>query len=221
MSPWRSLVISMSIFLSWQGLSAEYQSSSAQAQTIRQRPITDEIFYFIVIDRFNDGDAANNKAYDKVAVNSPDDKNDIKRHGFQPQLENFYHGGDFAGIRQKLDYLQGLGVSSIWLSPIMKNRATQVSDGPLGVSSGYHGYWILDFTKVDPHWGTEEDFKTLVNEAHNRGIKIFMDVITNHTADLISYRECSDCPYRSRAEYPYSGIKHGKPRLAQRYKSLP
>ncbi|MDQ3231318.1 MAG: alpha-amylase family glycosyl hydrolase, partial [Pseudobdellovibrionaceae bacterium] len=202
MKLWQKLALACSLLTPWAGLHA--------AGPNWNRPIHDEVFYFVVMDRFNDGDPANNKAFDRLPVQDKDTKEDIVRHGYQPELENFYHGGDFKGIIQKLDYLQGLGVTAIWLSPILKNRATQVGDGPIGASSGYHGYWTLDFTTVDPHWGTEEDFQSLVDEAHKRGMKLFIDVITNHTADVISYRECWDCPYRSRDDYPYVATKNGK-----------
>ena len=66
------------------------------------------------------------------------------------------------------------------------------------------------FTTVDPHLGSEEDFKNLVDQAHKRGMKVFIDVITNHTADVISYHGCGECPYRSRADYPYVTEKRGR-----------
>jgi neopullulanase len=73
-------------------------------------------------------------------------------------------------------------------------------------SSGYHGYWITDFTTVDPHFGTEADLRALIAAAHGRGMKVYLDIITNHTADVIKYRECpqNDCAYRSRGDYPFS-----------------
>ncbi len=204
MKLWQNLALVCSLLLPKAGLHA------APTPVDFNRPITDEVFYFMVMDRFNDGDPSNNKGFDRIPVTEKDSKEDIIRHGYQPTLESFYHGGDFQGIVQKLDYLQGLGVTSIWLSPIMKNRSTQVGDGPIGAVSGYHGYWILDFTTVDSHWGTEEDFKNLIAESHKRGMKVFIDVITNHTADVISYRECWDCPYRSRENFPYATTKNGK-----------
>ena len=73
-------------------------------------------------------------------------------------------------------------------------------------ASGYHGYWITDFTSVDPHLGTNAEFKALVDAAHARGMKVYMDIITNHTADVIQFAECAgkkECVYRSRADYPY------------------
>ena len=82
-------------------------------------------------------------------------------------------------------------------------------------SAGYHGYWITDFTRVDPHFGTNQDFRALVDAVHGRGMKLYLDIVVNHTADVIAYRECPTrtCPYRSRADYPYQrrGGLHGEP----------
>jgi glycosidase len=97
-----------------------------------------------------------------------------------------------------------LGATAIWLSPIFKNKPVQ---GPPGnESAGYHGYWVTDFTQVDPHLGTNADFKAFVDAAHARGMKVYMDIITNHTADVLFFAECEGtgrCPYRSVADYPY------------------
>jgi glycosidase len=87
---------------------------------------------------------------------------------------------------------------------VFKNKPVQ---GPPGKeSSGYHGYWITDFTRVDPHLGTDADFKAFVDAAHARGMKVYMDIIANHTADVLYPAECEgkdQCPYRSIADYPY------------------
>ena len=89
--------------------------------------------------------------------------------------------------------------------------------GPPGQeSAGYHGYWITDFTQVDPHFGTNAEFKALVDAVHARGMKFYMDIVVNHTADVIQLAECKsgvECPYRSIADYPYQrrGGVGGKP----------
>ena len=169
------------------------------------RPISDEIFYFVMTDPFYNADPANYRGDAKYTPGKEDSRRDIMRHGFYPEDKGFYHGGDFKGIIKKLDYLEGLGVTSLWLSPVQKNQPVQGDGSFNGSSAGYHGYWITDFTTVDPHMGTEEEFKSLVDEAHK--VKVFIDV-TNHTADTISYHGCGACPYRSRAEYPYTRTKH-------------
>lgn len=167
------------------------------------RAIEDEVIYFVLPDRFENGDASNDKA-----------GSDGGRlvHGYDPKDYGFYHGGDLKGLTARLDYIQGLGATAIWLTPIFENRWVQ---GPPGQeSAGYHGYWITDFTNVDPHLGTRADFKVLVNAAHGRGMKVYMDIITNHTADVLAYRECHDpdwegerverCNYRYLGEYPWT-----------------
>lgn len=169
------------------------------------RPITDEIFYFIVTDRFENSDPTNDRG-DFIQTNKvkQDSDQDILKHGYWPSNKGYYHGGDFNGIKSRLPYLKDMGITAIWLSPIQKNRPVQ-GDGTLeGSSSAYHGYWIEDFTTVDPHLGTEQEFAELVRAAHDLDMKVFMDIITNHTADVIQYRECTACSYRSRNDFPYS-----------------
>jgi glycosidase len=94
-------------------------------------------------------------------------------------------------------------------------RNKPVQGGPGQESAGYHGYWITDFTRVDPHLGDEAQMRAFVDAAHARGMKVYLDIIANHTADVIAYRECptDKCPYRSRAEYPYTrrGRLQGEP----------
>ena len=170
----------------------------------RMRLPQDEIVYFVLPDRFDNGDPTN----DTGGI-----KGGKLDHGFDPTDKAFYHGGDLKGLIRRLDYIQGLGATALWVGPIFKNKAVQ---GPPGhESAGYHGYWITDFTRVDPHFGTNADFKTLVDAAHARGMKVYMDIVVNHTADVIQYRECANtsCPYRSIADYPYTraGGVDGKP----------
>ncbi|WP_066646701.1 MULTISPECIES: alpha-amylase family glycosyl hydrolase [Sphingomonas] len=171
-------------------------TAPAIAQDYRARLPEDEVIYFVLPDRFENGDPAN----DKGGLSG-----DRLTTGFDPAAKGFYHGGDLKGLIKRLDYIQHLGVTAIWVGPIFKNKPVQ---GPPGnESSGYHGYWITDFTQVDPHLGSNTDFKALVDAAHARGIKIYMDIIVNHTADVIKYRECvpdRNCPYRSKADFPFS-----------------
>jgi glycosidase len=155
------------------------------AQSFRDRLPQDEVIYFMLPDRFENGDVAN----DRGGLNGGP-----LQTGFDPTRKGFYHGGD----------IKGLGATAIWLGPIFKNKPVQ--GGPGEESAGYHGYWITDFTQVDPHLGTAVDMKAFVDAAHTRGMKVYMDIITNHTADVIAYKECpnSTCVYRSRADYPYA-----------------
>ncbi|MCR2833077.1 alpha-amylase family glycosyl hydrolase [Parerythrobacter lacustris] len=162
------------------------------ADTLRERLPQDEVVYFVLPDRFENGDPSNDLG------GLPADR---LKSGFDPAHKGFYHGGDLKGLIARLDYIQGMGVTAIWFAPIFKNKPVQ---GPKGdESSGYHGYWVTDFTQVDPHFGTNDDFRTFVDAAHARGIKVYMDIITNHTADVIRYAE-DQYQYRSKADYPYS-----------------
>ncbi|MDV2687647.1 alpha-amylase family glycosyl hydrolase, partial [Alkalihalophilus lindianensis] len=78
-----------------------------------------------------------------------------------------------------------LGITAIWFAPIFQNKAVQ---GPKGEeSAGYHGYWVTDFTRPDSHFGSRDEFKAFVDAAHGMGMKVYMDIITNHTADVIRY----------------------------------
>jgi len=161
----------------------------------RDRPPEDEVVYFVLPDRFANGDPTNDRgglAGDRLVT------------GFDPTSEKFYNGGDLKGLMAHLDYIQGLGATTIWLGPVFKNRPVQGPPG--GESAGYHGYWITDFTQVDPHFGTNDDFRALVNAVHARGMKLYMDIVANHTADVIRYRECptGPCRYRSKGDFPYT-----------------
>lgn len=175
-----------------------------------RHPFVDEVLYFLIPDRFNDGNPQNNCGdYDDPC--RPDGTQDeVLTHGYLPSQKGYYHGGDLEGLRRRLPYLQDLGVTAIWVGPIYANQTVQSDTTDLyGHSAGYHGYWILDFLRVDPHLGTNAQFARLVDEAHARGIKVFMDVVTNHTADVIQlegnagYRNKRDFPYRDVDEEPF------------------
>ncbi len=161
----------------------------------RARAPEDEVIYFLLPDRFDNGSTRN----DRGGISG-----DRLKTGFDPTHKGFYQGGDLQGLIRRLDYLQGLGATAIWFAPIFKNKPVQ---GPAGQeSAGYHGYWVTDFTRVDPHFGENADFKAFVDAAHARGMKVYMDIITNHTADVIKFAECEaagKCDYRSIADYPY------------------
>ena len=120
--------------------------------------------------------------------------------GFDPTRAGFYNGGDIAGLRAKLDYIQALGTTAIWLTPSFVNNAVQGEGSE--ASAGYHGYWITDFTRIDPHLGSNAELTGLIDDAHARGMKVYFDIITNHTADIIDYAEKS-YSYIPADEAPY------------------
>lgn len=163
--------------------------SSSALHSLRA-PVTDENFYFVMADRFSNGDTAND---DGGLGTNP------MVSGFDPTKKGFYNGGDLAGLLDKIDYIQGLGTTSIWLTPSFKNKAVQPEDK----SAGYHGYWVTDFTQIDPHLGTNDELQALIDEAHARGMKVYFDIITNHTADVIGYEDGARRPYVSKDTEPY------------------
>jgi pullulanase-type alpha-1,6-glucosidase len=160
--------------------------------------LTRDQFYFVLPDRFANGDTSNDHGGLTGSRTAT---------GFDPTDKGFYQGGDLKGLTKKLDYIKGLGTTAIWMAPIFKNQPVQGTGDQ--ASAGYHGYWITDFTQVDPHFGTNADLEKLIDAAHAKGMKVFFDVITNHTADVVDYREKS-YSYLSKGAFPYL-TKDGEP----------
>ena len=127
------------------------------------------VVYFMMTDRFFDGNESNNTA------------SGADTYGDNPGL---YHGGDFAGVTTKLDYLQNLGVNTIWITPIVENikgvAVTDEGSKDVPYNAAYHGYWASDFTKLNPTLGTTGEFETMISEAHKRGMRIMVDIVVNH-----------------------------------------
>ncbi len=113
-----------------------------------------DIIYFVMTDRFYNGDTSN----------------DIKTN---PKDIRAHHGGDFQGLIDKLDYIKELGATAVWVTPVVQNSF-----------GGYHGYWAIDFYKVDEHLGDLDKMKELVAKAHEKGIKIIVDLVVNHTSPI-------------------------------------
>ncbi|MFD5327670.1 pullulanase-type alpha-1,6-glucosidase [Streptomyces sp. NPDC127092] len=166
-------------------------SDRALAAQPARHDLTREQFYFVLPDRFANGDPSNDRGGLTGSRTAT---------GFDPSDKGFYQGGDLKGLTERLDYVKGLGTTAIWMAPIFKNRPVQ-GEGK-DASAGYHGYWITDFTQVDPHFGTNDDLKKLIAAAHAKGMKVFFDVITNHTADTVDYAE-KKYGYRPKGAYPY------------------
>lgn len=176
------------------GLAGEYDAATDAGLVVPpvRQPGSDERFYFVMTDRFANGDPSN----DTGGIDG-----DRLDHGFDPTDKGFYHGGDIAGLRSNLDYVEGLGTTAIWLTPSFLNRPVQGTGDD--ASAGYHGYWITDFTRIDPHLGTNAELEALIDEAHARGIKVYFDIITNHTADVVDYAE-GEYSYVDQATAPYT-----------------
>ncbi|MBL7258068.1 alpha-amylase family glycosyl hydrolase [Paractinoplanes lichenicola] len=188
----KRLAVFLSAVLAGGAISAPAAASGGLAGRHSLRaPVSDENFYFVMADRFDNGSTAN----DQGGLGA-----DPLVSGFDPTKKGFYNGGDLAGLLRRIDYIKGLGTTSIWLTPSFKNKAVQLEDGP---SAGYHGYWITDFTQIDPHLGTNAELKTLIDAAHKRGMKVYFDIITNHTADVIGYESGARQPYVSKDVAPY------------------
>ena len=126
--------------------------------------------YFLLTDRFNNGDTSNDVVYNRTAETS-------KLRGFE--------GGDIQGIIQKLDagYFSDLGVDVIWFTPVVEQIHGFVDEGT-GNTYGYHGYWAKDWTALDATFGTEADLSLLVSKAHAQGIRIMLDGVINHTGPV-------------------------------------
>lgn len=126
--------------------------------------------YFLLTDRFNNGDKSNDVNFDRT-------KKTGKLRGFE--------GGDIKGITQKVKegYFTDLGINAIWMTPIVEQIHGGTDEGT-GVSYGFHGYWAKDWTRIDPNYGTKEDLHELVKEAHIRGIRIVLDAVINHTGPV-------------------------------------
>lgn len=143
-------------------------SPLARADEGEMRPWDEEIIYMIMTDRFFDG--------------NPDNNNPENIDGsFDRKHLEAYHGGDFRGIIDKVPYLKDLGITTLWITPIVKNIDTNMMADKDDKQFAYHGYWASDFTKIDPHLGSEEDLKELIDVLHENGIKLMVDVVINHS----------------------------------------
>lgn len=128
----------------------------------------DAVIYFVMIDRFADGDPGNN---------------DQGKGEYDPRDHRRYSGGDLRGVQQRLDYIQGLGATAVWITPPVANQWWN----PDTRYGGYHGYWATDFSAVDAHYGTLADYQALSRALHGRGMYLVQDIVVNHTANFIRY----------------------------------
>lgn len=158
-----------------------------------RHPATARSIYFVMPDRFANGDPTN----DTGGISG-----EVLDHGFLPTDKAYYQGGDLAGLTERLPYVAELGMTAIWITPPFTNRPVQ-GLGEVGNSSaGYHGYWQIDWSRIDPHLGTEADMQRFIAEATSLGIDVYFDVVINHTGDVITYAE-ETFAYRSKNAAPY------------------
>ena len=149
-----------------------------------------EMIYFVMLDRFANGDTTN----DQGGLTGS-----ARTTGLLQSDPGFYHGGDLRGLINRIPYIKALGFTAIWVTPVVRQLPV-ASDGN---SSAYHGYWGVGFDQVDQHLGSMADFKEFVSDAHAEDMKVILDVVVNHTADVIHYEQggsyagISDQPYKT------------------------
>jgi glycosidase len=161
----------------------------ALAQPPRRSSIASQRIYFVMTDRYANGDPANDRGGRTGARGVT---------GFDPADTGWFHGGDFRGLTggcttgTGLARIKALGFTAVWVTPPFGQKTVQ------GSSAAYHGYWIRDFASVDTHLGTNADFADFVVCAHRLGLKVYLDVVVNHTADVVlpSGSGYSTAPYR-------------------------
>ncbi len=157
---------------------------TALSQLPTQSSLASQRIYFVMPDRYANGDATN----DEGGLTGSREVT-----GYDPTDPGYYHGGDLTGLAANLQRIKDLGFTALWVTPVVKQDP--VENG----SAAYHGYWGLDFTTVDPHLGTDQDFADLVTKAHALGLKVYLDIVVNHTADIIELANSStysDVPFR-------------------------
>lgn len=162
----------------------------------------DAVLYFVLLDRFCNGDPSND---------------DQGQGEFDPKNEDCFHGGDLAGVRKRLPFIKEMGYDAIWITPPVHNQWIN----PYITTRGYHGYWAYDFTKVDPHFGTLDEYKKLVEEAHALGIRVIQDIVVNHTGNFFTVDAAGYDPKRPEKNWRKVAAGPNDPVLSMNDPSLP
>ncbi|OEF98984.1 hypothetical protein BHF71_10400 [Vulcanibacillus modesticaldus] len=157
------LIFLMGIVLNSLPINTEIAKASVSAN------LKGDVIYQVIIDRFYDGDPLNNDPAKSYGLYDP-----------SQSKWKMYWGGDLEGVRQKIPYLKQLGITTIWLSPILDNLDTFASTE----NTGYHGYWTRDFKVIEEHFGDWTTFDNLINDAHANGMKVIVDFVPNHTTPI-------------------------------------
>jgi len=152
----------------------------------------EEFIYFLMVDRFHDSKA-------RTPVNSSVRSSGS---GTLQQLKKFC-GGTLKGVKDHIDYIEQLGCTSLWLSPVFENN-----DAPDPNSDKYHGYSIQNYLDVDPRFGTKQDLIDLVDAAHSRNMRVFLDVVTNHSGDNWAYPDDNPFFYFNDIQFPFGRFRH-------------
>ena len=167
--------------LAWSAPAPKAPTAAESALLARdsvRSPMAADSIYFVMTDRYANGDATNDRG---------GATGDYSLTGYDPTSESYFHGGDLKGLTggcttgEGVARIKKLGFTTIWITPPFKQEWVQ------GNSAAYHGYWINDFLTIDPHWGTNADFKAFVDCAQSQGIKVVLDIVMNHTGDVINY----------------------------------
>ena len=181
--------IALGVLLAGSGNSAPAAPPSPTEAAALAKPgvassLASQRIYFVMPDRYANGDTANDRGGLTGSASVT---------GYDPADPGYFHGGDLRGLTDRLQRIRDLGFTALWITPVLKQQTVNAG------SAGYHGYWGLDFTTVDPHLGTDQDFATLVDRAHTLGLKVYLDVVVNHTGDVITLSNgstYSDIPFR-------------------------
>lgn len=171
----------------------------APAEARREEAPGGDLVYFVMVDRFANGDPSNDAAID-------------------PSDPHAFHGGDLRGVLERVDYLAELGVTHVWLSPVFAMRTSKIDRW-----GAFHGYWVRDLTRVEPRFGTEADLAALSQALHARGMKLVLDMVWNHTdydAPLLAdhpdwFHQTGDIEDWDDPIERITGRVHGLPDLAQ------
>lgn len=165
---------------------------AALAQPGVDSALASDRIYFVMTDRYANGDPSNDTGGLSGTRNVT---------GYDPSSPAYWHGGDLKGLTgtctdpvHGLARIKNLGFNAIWITPAVVNQISQ------GDSAGYHGYWGIDFTRVDPYLGTDQDFAHFVSCAHSLSMKVILDVVVNHTGDIIQLQNggsYSTAPFRN------------------------
>lgn len=161
-------VLALALLLSACAHAPDTRPAPVAQATREARDWRDAVIYFAMIDRFDDGDPSNN---------------DQGSGEYDPTDSRRFSGGDLAGLTRRLDYIQGLGATALWITPPVANQWWNRRVG----YGGYHGYWAEDFTAVDAHFGSLDDYRTLARGLHARRMALVQDIVLNHTGDWFEY----------------------------------
>ncbi len=176
--------LAVAVALALGGCNSDDESTVVNGSHVGSPEWQDQIIYFLMIDRFNDGDLSNS---------------DQGQDEFDPSSDKKFSGGDLLGVSDKLDYIQQLGASSIWITPPVANQWWD-SEQDYG---GYHGYWARDMQQVDEHFGDMGSYRQLARDIHDRNMYLIQDIVTNHMGNYFTY----DQPWEYDASLPCVGFR--------------